>query len=252
MTAIFFCPKDAIGQATVLLAGNSAHHIAKVLRMKAGMTITLFDGEGGKYDGFIKEVSHKHNKILIEILSKESINPHPSPNIILCQAIIKGLRFDWIIEKATELGVDAIIPLLTSQTKVHLKDTMPNKLQRWKQIAINASEQCKRFSVPKILPPMVFTEAAENKSLKSFALLLWEGENKVLLKNILPAIPPKELWVFVGPEGGFSKEEIDLAVKLGIPTASLGALTLRADTAPIAALAVLRHLYPWQTNQGIL
>lgn len=245
MRRIFF-PEEFTPDSHAVIKGQDAFHICKVLRMKQGSCLELFNGKGTTYKGVIQTASAK--EVVVLISEKHIVTSHPPPKIALCQGIIKGNRFGWLIEKATELGVDAIIPIITSRTEIHLHDKMSEKVERWRRIAVSAAEQSRKDTIPEITQPQLYSNiinkiASLSSSCRS--IFLWENEKDVTLKQLLPKTPPEELWCIIGPEGGFSEEEVALAKNSGIPTASLGSLTLRADTAPIAALAILRHTYPW-------
>ena len=304
-----FSPLEFIHDDYAIIKGQSALHICKVLRMKQGSNLELFNGKGSTYKGVIQAVSAK--EVVVFISEKHAVTPHPPPKIVLCQGLIKGNRFDWIIEKVTELGIDIIIPIITSRTKIHLHDKGSEKLERWKRIAINASEQSGRDTIPEITQPQlysniinkisslssapplsgssipipgpsspstgtfrpygifglpgIFDPSSPSRIFETFgpqgssrsagsstciSILFWENEKAVTLKQLLPKLPPEELWCIIGPEGGFSQDEVLQAENSGVRTASLGSLTLRADTAPIATLAILRHTYPCSNEKS--
>lgn len=244
-----YCPSENIRDNKAVLLGQSAIHVARVLRMKQGDNLVLFNGEGKEFEGVIQNISHK--RVVLELYESRDIPLHSSPKIILCSAIIKGLRVDWVIEKGTELGVDVIVPIITSRTDLfgnnaeRLEEKETNKIKRWNRIAISAAEQCGRLTIPEVRKPETFSLMLKQVMQKDKAVILWEGEKTVLLRDILPEIPPERIFCFTGPEGGFTLSEVEEARQCGVKTASLGSLTLRADTAPIAALAILRHVYPW-------
>lgn len=244
-----YCPSENIRDNKAVLLGQSAVHVARVLRMKQGDNLLLFNGGGKEFGGVIQTLSHK--KVVLDLYEVRDIPQHSPPKIILCSALIKGLRFDWVIEKGTELGADVIIPVITARTELlgkkaeQLEDKETNKIKRWNRIAVSAAEQCGRLTIPEVRKPETFSVMLKQVMQKDKAVILWEGEKTVLLRDLLSDMPPERIFCFTGPEGGFTLLEVEEARQCGVKTASLGSLTLRADTAPIAALAILRHVYPW-------
>lgn len=168
---------------------------------------------------------------------------YPAVYIHIAQAVPKGPRLDFIIEKATELGASAITPVMTERSVVRIeKDRVGEKLKRWSRIALESAQQSGRRDVPEIVPPVTLPEFLASFRKGDLNLLLWEGEKRVTIKDVLKgAQEVKSVTVLIGPEGGFSEDEVGKAVEKGFVAVSLGELTLRTETAPIAALSILQY-----------
>ncbi|MDO8734908.1 MAG: 16S rRNA (uracil(1498)-N(3))-methyltransferase [Elusimicrobiota bacterium] len=224
------------------ISGSEAHHLKDVLRKKVGDAVFLFDGKGNEYKAEIERIRDK--EIELKILSKTQINSEPKIKINLFQSIPKLKKFDFIVEKSTELGVSKIIPVISERTIPELSLRAKAKQSRWQKIAVSASKQCGRTVVPEICSVMNFQDAVksvyigENPS-KSISLIPWECEQKTTLKKIHSIINSQFLILnlFIGPEGGFSNAEIELAKKCGVIPVTLGKRILRTETAPIVVIA---------------
>jgi len=204
-------------------------YIFNVLRCKIGNSIIVSDGKGKSFKAKIID------KNKIEIIEEEKRDVEDSFSLILCQALLKGEKMDMIIQKATELGVKKIIPFVSE--RCILKNT--NKIERWRKIAKEASEQSGRNIVPEISELANFNTLI-NKIEKG--LLFWEKEEKPLISLVKELDLSKPIFLLIGPEGGFSEKEILNAKERGIKTASLGQRTLRAETASIVSLSILSFL----------
>jgi len=227
----------------VEISGSEAHHIKNVLRRKKGDAVFLFDGKGNEYTAEIERLSDK--EIELKVLSKIQKNSEPKIKINLFQSIPKLKKFDFIVEKSTELGVSEIIPVITERTNYNVAaERRYAKLSHWKKIALSASKQCGRTVVCEICSVTNFQDAvksvciSENPS-KSISLIPWECEQKNTLKNVLKICNLQSVIcnLFVGPEGGFSNAEIELAEKCGVIPVTLGKRILRTETAPIVVIS---------------
>jgi 16S rRNA (uracil1498-N3)-methyltransferase len=225
-----------------VLIGNEAYHAQHVLRLKAGDTVNVFDGRGHEAHCRIAEVTK--DSIELTILERSSNPPLPF-RISLAQAIPKK-NMDLIVQKATELGVAVMVPLLSERTIVQLDDKS-KKMDRWREIALDACKQCGNNWLPEIQPPQkltTFLNASGDFDLKLIASLQPDAE---LLRRILSnpstlqhAASPSVL-ILIGPEGDFTLGELSLAKSAGCLPLSLGSLVLRADTAALYALSILHH-----------
>jgi 16S rRNA (uracil1498-N3)-methyltransferase len=220
---------------------KEVHHIRDVMRLKKGAGVTVFDGRGRECLGNIKDVQRD----LVVINISEIINSKLGTafNITLYQALPKKGKMDFIVEKATELGVNIIVPILTDRTVALIKETGKEKIDRWRRVAKAASKQCRRPNFPLISDAMDFNTAvlkSKDSGLVLFAALDKDAEP---LASVLKDIKPKDISVFVGPEGDFSEQEISLAKKEGYRICSLGQLVLRVDTAVIYILSCLNYEY---------
>lgn len=221
---------------------GEVHHIRDVMRLKKGNAVDVFDGVSKEYSGAIKEIGK--NLVVIEIKGQREVKSKPPYNATLYQAIPKKGKMDFIIEKAVELGIDRIVPVVTERTIVApIKAKSDRKVARWRNIARSASKQCGRVKLPAISDMVRFNNAlleAEKNDLVIFAALDREARP---LREILKGFEPKTIAIFVGPEGDFSQKEIAAAKGQGSIIASLGAPVLRVETAAIYILSCLNYEY---------
>ncbi|MNX41972.1 Ribosomal RNA small subunit methyltransferase E [compost metagenome] len=232
------------GQVT--LDGEAFHHLCRVLRLKEGDRLYALDGLGMLYHVTLDTVSK--DRALGHVTSSEPAGGEPPVPITLAAAIPKGERWEWILQKATELGVSRILPLMTSRTVVQID---PRKAQdkqaRWQKIVLEAAEQCERGRVPEVLTPMTwnaFLKSAATETSPSPLILACLERSGSPMPQVLGAAPrPEAITVLVGPEGGFSPAEAEEALALGAKGISLGSRILRAETASLAVLAMLAYQY---------
>lgn len=241
----FFLPLDSVQNETFHLSGPEAFHIVKVLRAKEGDKLSLFDGKGGKFEGVI-EMIHPDGSISGRIVSTIEKVAQRQVELRLYQGLLKGSHWDYVLEKGTELGVTTFIPVTTPRTVVLLRDErIAAKQERWERVVMAAAKQCQRGQLPTIDKPVEFRDAI--RSSKGVKLVAWEGlagsGAKREIAAALEAAEPGPLTVnvFVGPEGGFSDEEIELAQSVGATPFGLGPRILRAETAALAASAVVMY-----------
>ncbi|WGL15725.1 16S rRNA (uracil(1498)-N(3))-methyltransferase [Microbulbifer bruguierae] len=227
------------GKSEVQLDEAASRHLVKVLRLGPGRPLILFDGEGGEYEAELLEAGKKAS-VKIGVFSADD---RQSPlAITLAIGISRGDRFDWVIQKATELGVTAIQPLFTERCEVKLSgERLQKKLGQWLQIATSACEQCARNRVPKILEPMKLPQFLDQaNAADGLKLVLHHRTDATLAELEQKSGRPDDALLLVGPEGGLSVEEIELAMAQGFHPLRLGPRVLRTETAPVAALSVLQ------------
>ena len=223
--------------ATIALEDGPSRHISKVLRMQLGRTLTLFNGLGGEYSASITLTGKKVVEVAIAEFSED--NRQSPLKVELAIALSKGDRFDFVLQKATELGVSKIIPLLTNNSNIKLSpERMDKKLNSWQQVLISACEQCQLNIVPKLLNPMKFEDWLGQ--CKSDLKLVLHHRSEQSLKNLAK---PQNLTLLIGPEGGLSQIEIELAQQHNFQALTLGPRVLRTETAPIAALTLAQYLW---------
>jgi 16S rRNA (uracil1498-N3)-methyltransferase len=220
--------------ASIALEAGPSHHIARALRMSEGDKVRLFNGEGGEFLATLSEVGKK--SVQVSTFDHQPLELETPLRIELGIAISRGDRMDWVIQKATELGVASIAPLTSERTEVKLKgDRAHKKLQHWRQITISACEQCGRNRLP-VLHPLASLES-------------WIGGVEAERKFVLhhrdtgaekSSATPSDVAVLIGPEGGLSLGEISAAGSFGFEALTLGPRILRTETAPLAALAILQ------------
>lgn len=234
----FFIDPEAVIQNSATLTGAEAHHIRRVLRLTPGTLISLFDGTGNIYQARIESIDRESVKT--SIIESGSI-ADDRPGLHLCMALLKGKKMEFIIQKATELGISSIHPFLSRHSAV--KPPGENRENRWQRIAFEACKQCNRPVPPDCLPLVEFSSILKISEPFHHKLILWEQEKELGFDRIIsPHSLPESLFFVVGPEGGFSDPEIKQALSAGFSPVTLGRRTLRAETAALAAMVILQFL----------
>ena len=223
--------------ATAELDENAALHVGRVLRMQPGQELRLFNGDGNDYPATITSANKKNVEVQV---GTPDANPTESPlDIILGQALSKGDRMDYAVQKAVEMGVTRIVPLTTERCDVKLKgDREDKRLRHWQSVAISAAEQCGRARVPDILPVMTVTEWLEHTRDCEVRLVLHHRTEQ----SLDALTKPTRVALMIGPEGGLSADEISQAESEGFLPVALGPRVLRTETAPVAAMALCQYL----------
>lgn len=232
-----FTQQTLITGELVQLEETAAHHLSKVLRMQAGRELVLFNGNGGEFDATIHEVSKKN---VIALVAEHSSENRESPlQLELVIGISRGERFEWVLQKATELGVTKIIPLVTERTEVKMNgDRQGKMLDRWQHIIISACEQCQRNLLPEIAAPVHLNDYLPQVN-SDLRFVLHHRDSKTLPTEQ----KPQSISLLIGPEGGLSKDEIALAQQHNFNALTLGPRVLRTETAPIAAISLVQYLW---------
>ncbi|WP_066647439.1 RsmE family RNA methyltransferase [Christensenella timonensis] len=236
----FFTQQVTDGVACV--TGGEAKHISRVLRMEAGDMLILFDGSGADYTGKIKAVTAE--AVEIEILGKREAGNEPRARIHICQAVIKSDHLDYVVQKCTEMGAYDFIPFLSERCVKRPDEKSAVKLvERERRIAMEAAKQCGRSRVPGVDGIVTIRElSACLKEANGLVLLAYEDEKRTQIRQVLEANPDeKDIYVVIGPEGGFAKEEADMLKEAGAKVCSLGKLILRSETAGLAAAAMIGY-----------
>ncbi len=213
------------------LTGAHAAHLSRVLRARVGQEFDIAVGDQVRR-GTIVSITDER----LEFELGESVETHPEPPITLALAIFKFDRFEWAIEKCTELGVSRIVPIIVRRTDVHLAQGAAKRAERWRRIAREASEQSRRLSVPEIAEPVKLREYLVSEKSPN-RILLDENEADIKLRDLCEN--DAEAALAIGPEGGWAPEELKLFADFGWQSASLGRTILRAETAAIAALSIV-------------
>jgi 16S rRNA (uracil1498-N3)-methyltransferase len=236
----FYVPQPRIEKGMLKVEGEEVKHIRKVLRLKAGDEISVFDGSGKEFEGTI--VEEGLSSVEIRIKNVYSSKRDSSLEVTLAQSLLKGEKMDYVIQKATELGVKEIIPFLSSRSIPLLeKSKRLNRHHRWERIAIEASKQCGRGVVPKLEPLQDYSEMLPKASLNALRLILWEREGMKLKEILENSKERKKIFFVIGPEGGFSQGEVDEAKGAGFIPVTLGRRILRAETASLCFLSILQY-----------
>jgi 16S rRNA (uracil1498-N3)-methyltransferase len=238
--ARFYVPQPRIENGMVKVEGEEVKHIRKVLRLKAGDDISVFDGLGKEFEGTI--VEEGLSSVVIRIKNVYSSKRDSPLEVTLAQSLLKGEKMDYLIQKATELGVEEIIPFLSSRSVPLLeKSKRLKRHQRWKRIAIEASKQCGRGVIPEIESLQDYSEMLQRASPNALRLILWEKEGAKLKKILERSKEGKRIFFVIGPEGGFSEGEVDEAKGVGFIPVTLGRRILRAETASLCFLSILQY-----------
>jgi len=237
---------ESIAENKIHIQGEEFHHLKNVLRLKRGSKITVFDGKGKEYSGRIIELDK--NEAVVDIESSRFVLSKDSPyKVTLAQVISKNQKIDFVVQKAAELGVDKIIPVSSLRAVVKLDAELSiAKKNRWQRIAKEASKQCGRLTVPEVGDCLNIKEAVAY--LKDYDLKLFFCINKetIKLKKVLERFvgkPPETIALFIGPEGDFTQDEIDLAKDNGCDLVSLGERVLRTETAGLYVLSILDYIF---------
>jgi 16S rRNA (uracil1498-N3)-methyltransferase len=223
---------------TINLPRDKAHHISNVLRMRIGDSIKLFNGSGDDYQSKVIEIGKKNAQI--EIAESIQVANESPLTINLCLAVARGQHMDFSIQKAVELGVKNIIPVTSEFSNVKIQDDrVHNKLAHWQNIIISATEQCGRSYLTEIQKPVSFVEWVRLDASK--IRLILHPESLQSMANI--SLPDNELTLMIGPEGGFSDAEVELAQENGCDPINLGPRILRTETAVISAVSNAQQLW---------
>lgn len=252
MPQFLVAPED-VGHNKFRLAGPEAFHVSKVMRLAAGAELDLFDGKGGRFKGVIEAV-HADGTVTGKVTATLKADDSRAPVALnLYLGLLKASHWDYALEKGTELGVSAFVPLLTPRTVVllHEIERTKAKAERWSRLIMAASKQCGRADLPPVRDAVQFRDAIRAVKDKGITLVAWEGmKGSVASQTLGPALraadakrgtDPLEVSLFVGPEGGFSDEEIELAEAEGAVLFGMGPRVLRAETAAIAAAALVQY-----------
>jgi 16S rRNA (uracil1498-N3)-methyltransferase len=234
---------EQIQDKRITLTGEDHKHLSQVLRLGPGDIIGVFDGSGMEYEARLIKVDKA--EALAEILSSRLSDTEPRLRVTLLQGIPKGEKMDWIVQKAVELGVYQVIPVITQHTVVKLdQKERQKKAERWNRIAREAAKQCKRAFVPQVLTPVSLDEMLKLRDNYDAAVLLYENEQKKCLKELMICYTINKIGdiaLFVGPEGGFSSLEVDKCFQNGFAVAGLGKRILRSETAAISGLSIIMY-----------
>jgi 16S rRNA (uracil1498-N3)-methyltransferase len=232
-----YIDQDMAITESVSLDENASHYLSKVLRMQEGRELIVFNGKGGEFSAQIKEISKKC--VIIEIGKLTEENRQSPLQLELAIGISRGERMDWVLQKATELGVSRIIPLITERTEVKVKgEKQDKKMQHWRQIIISACEQCHRNLLPALCEPQSIDEWLAGVSTDCRFVLHHRND-----QSLAKSVSPNSVSLLIGPEGGLSEDEIVLAENYQFQSLRLGPRVLRTETAPVAAISLVQYLW---------
>tara|TARA_R110002167_G_scaffold8989_5_gene41223 strand:- start:481 stop:1209 length:729 start_codon:yes stop_codon:yes gene_type:complete len=234
----FFHPGLITVDEHILLSEDATNHLANVLRAKVGQALVIFNGDGAEYSAHVVDITKR--KVIVCIDSKLSLSVESPLAIHLGQGISRGDRMDWVIQKAVELGVSEISPLITERCGVKLSsDRWLKKHEQWQKLVISACEQSGRNILPKLNPPLEF-QAWISQSTEQLRLTL-HPRAQSSFRHV--RVPNRGVRLLIGPEGGFSEQEIYQTEESGFQTIQMGPRILRTETAAVAAIAALQAIH---------
>lgn len=235
--ARFHLPPEAWSSEPAL-TGDEARHLSQVLRIRAGGTVTVFDGDGTRASAEVLSVSRDRVPLRLGEPVRRIL---PGPHITLIQAITKGKTMDLIVQKAVELGVNAIQPIVTKNTVVQPGE---GKSEKWRRTALEACKQCGQDTLPAIADPLDFHEWLESCGEEGLKLIASLTDSAKSMKEILRDNQEiKNIILLIGPEGDFTEKETELSLNKGFTAITLGPIVLRAETAALFGLSALGYEY---------
>lgn len=234
----FFIPQ--LYAAEMVIKDVDAKHISKVLRMQPGDKIQIVSDDG--VTAIAEIVSLQADNVVVRCLEKLAESHEPSVNITLAQGLAKGEKMDFIIQKAVEMGASSIVPVAMEHSVVRLEGAKADKkVERWQKIAEAAAKQSKRDIIPQVQPVQTMQQMLANNDLQ-YKIIAYECEDRLGLKTVLQSCDNlQELLLIIGPEGGISEFELELARKNGAVPVSIGKRILRAETAGVVALSAILY-----------
>ncbi len=230
----YYAPPDLVKSGKIILTDPDFHHAIIVTRRRVGEVLRVVDGTGKAYTARIEKIDHANRTALLEILETTVPDVEARTHVGILQGIIRGERMDYFVEKATELGVREIIPVVTRKSF----KPGPGRLERWRKVAISAMKQSGRALLPRIYKPVEFEKIPHFLKNYNTFVMLDPGGQRSLKKQILT----NKILVLVGPESGLEDEERRMARSWGFEEVSLGKRTLRAETAGVIALGIILFL----------
>jgi 16S rRNA (uracil1498-N3)-methyltransferase len=242
VSARLFVEPQKLTEEVVVLTDEDHRYLTRVLRLGVGDTVTLFDGKLVEAGARITRVGPRAVELKIE--ERRPVEAIDRPEVTLIQSLAKGDKLDLVVQKATELGVARIIPVTTARAVARLDAgamrTMSRRA-RWQKIAREASRQSGRLDVPEVEAVTALTTAFQASPKDAFKLLFWEGARQNTLRDALPDSPPAQIVFAIGPEGGFTVEEVEAGREAGFIPVGLGPRVLRTETAALVVLSILGY-----------
>ncbi len=237
----FFIPSESLLTDRLILTGADVHHIRNVLRLGPGDSLTLVTPRGDEYSSVIRKAGQK--AVEVEILEKVRVAKKDiCLEIALAQGLPRSSKMDFVIQKATELGVASIHPFTSSRSVPRTNPARAQgRLARWRRIAMEACKQCGRTSVPRIHEILPLAEAIRAAGEEDRKIVLWEGAPAAWERVFEGSPPPRRFFVLVGPEGGLAEQEVKACQAAGFIPAGLGRRILRTETAALCFLAILQY-----------
>ncbi len=232
----FYVPKISGEVDSVAIDKEETRHIRDVLRMKTGAIIRVFDGVGNEFECELSEISKKDS--VAKILKKvKPSSPESSLSITLAVGLLKGDKYDLVLQKAVELGVNAFIPMVTHRSEMKLSEA-EKRLERWRKIAVEAAKQCGRATIMTVEEPSMFIDLISRDISGEKIMFAEEGGGKFSRIEATDAMT-----VLIGPKGGWEQSEIEAATNAGFTAVTFGGRILRVETAAIAVCSILQHRF---------
>ena len=241
---LFYIDPSAATKPLVTIEGPEAHHIKNVLRLKPGDHLKLFDGTDYEYEAVISSIDAE--KVEVEIQRKLQSKVSSDAGIMVAQAFLKEKKMDDLVRKLSELGIASWIPFFSQRSIARPdKERLAGRAQRWQRIATEALKQCRRKNMLEISDALTFDEVLELSKPCDLKVVFWENEATPLYRDIgsKTDIALNSIMVMLGPEGGFTEQEIEMARQSGFVTAGLGPRILRAETATLVGSTLIQYLY---------
>lgn len=235
----FFAPPESLRAKNVTLSGDLAHRLARVLRYRRGDHLIFASGGATEYEVELTGVST--NAVAGVVVGERAAPPEPAVELVLYQSIIRPGRFDLVLEKGTEAGVSRFVPMIVARTQAQLEGAEAARSERWHRIIVEAAEQCGRGRLPSVSETQTFEQAL--RTARGLRIVPWEGEQRLRLASYLRELPepPATVSLFLGPEGGYDEEEMNLAQECGAALVTLGRRVMRSETAAIIAAGIVMH-----------
>jgi 16S rRNA (uracil1498-N3)-methyltransferase len=239
----FFLPRSKIEGRRGSITGAELEHLKRVLRLRTGDRIIAFDDNGWEHEAVIRALDDTQGEL--EIVNSYQAARESPLAVTLAVALTKGDKIDYVVEKATELGVKTIAPFISRYTVPNLNDRKAvQRAERWRKIALSATKQCGRTSLPEVLPICDYRELIGEQQPAGLKLFFWEREGDQTLKRVHEREARAEsVSLVIGPEGGFTVEEAEMAHDRGYTMVRLGPRILRAETAALTALSLVQYLW---------
>ncbi len=235
----FFISPNCFEFAVVKFDKITSHQIHKVLRLKSGDKVIVLDGSGMEFTVELNQITN--DQFVGKILSSQDSNAEPKVKLTLLVGLTQRDKFEWVLQKCTEIGATAFTPVITSRSLVQDIRSAEQKIIRWQSILKEAAEQSGRGVIPILNPPVLYLQALEQLRSQELGMVAYEGEKKEPLKKAIKKFSGTNLGIMIGPEGGLSMDEIQRAKQSGLIIVSLGPRILRMETAAVVVAALILH-----------
>lgn len=235
----FFIDPEFVSPPTIRITDPLLRHLRDSLRLATGDELTVTDRAGVRYRTEIVQITAK--ALEARIRDKSAAPARTSPTVVLAQALLKGEKMDWVIQKATELGIDRFVPVQTKHSVIKIQpERLEHQRMRWQRIALEAAQQSERWTLPTIEVPTDLKNLFQQQAAAAKVILSERSRNLPLITVPLPTGPEQTVVVLIGPEGGWDLEELRQAADAGFQAATIGTRILRAETAAIAAISIVQ------------